>query len=113
MTPENATLIRDTKALIRESKHVKRAAGWADITEQLSTALERSEEIRESLEVKVQELAVQLDRALYDVAHPAYPKNPPLAHEPMPLPVLDDDDLADALERPFIADPEDEDNASS
>lgn len=108
MTPENATLLRDTKALIRESKHVKRAAGWADITEQLSIALERSEEIRESLEVKVQELAVQLDRALYDAS--AHVREAPSA--PEPLPVLDEDELADALERPFIADSEDEDNAS-
>lgn len=60
MSPQNEALIRDAKALVRESRHVKRAAGWADITAQLAAALERSEEIRESLEAKLQELASDL-----------------------------------------------------
>ena len=60
MSPENEALLRDARALVRESMHVKRAAGWADITAQLASALERSEDIRESLESKLQELASEL-----------------------------------------------------
>lgn len=60
MSPENEALLRDARALVRESMHVKRAAGWADITGQLAAALERSEAIRESLEAKLQELASEL-----------------------------------------------------
>lgn len=60
MSPENEVLLRDARALVRESRHVKRAAGWADITGQLAEALERSEAIRESLEAKLQELASEL-----------------------------------------------------
>ena len=53
MTPENTALVKDAVALVRESRHVKRAAGWADITHQLVTALERSEALREELEAKL------------------------------------------------------------
>lgn len=60
MTPENEALLRDARALVRESRHVKRAAGWADITNQLAAALEQSETVRESLETKLQELTMEL-----------------------------------------------------
>lgn len=79
VTPENDALIRDAKALVRESLHVKRAAGWADVALQLCTALERSETVRDSLEVKVQELTAQLARGQVPRAR---------AH---PLPYLDED----------------------
>lgn len=94
MTSDNDALIRDAKALIRESLHIKRAAGWADIANQLCTALARSEEVRESLETKVSELTVQLDRALYDAS--VHIRNAP--QTPEPLPIIDEDELADALE---------------
>lgn len=103
MTSDNDALIRDAKALIRESLHIKRAAGWADIANQLCTALARSEEVRESLETKVSELTVQLDRALYDAS--AHIRK---ASVPEPLPIIDDDDLADALELSTDSDSEDE-----
>lgn len=94
MTSSNDALVRDAKALVRESLHIKRAAGWADITGQLCTALIHSEEIRESLEAKVSELTVQLDRALYDAS--AHIRDAP--QTPEPLPIIDEDELADALE---------------
>lgn len=60
MTPENEALLRDVRVLMRDSMHVKRAAGWTDIVGQLVKALERSEAVRESLEAKLQELASDL-----------------------------------------------------
>lgn len=53
MTAENTALIKDAVALVRESRHIKRAAGWADITAQLCKALEASELERERLEAEI------------------------------------------------------------
>ena len=76
MTEANATLIHDAKVLIRESLHVKRAAGWGDFLNQFIAALEQSEARREELE---QQLALArrvlppTARAVYEeVRVPAY-----------------------------------------
>lgn len=60
MSPQNEALLRDVRILMRDSVHVKRAAGWKDIVDQLVAALEHSETVRESLEAKLQELASDL-----------------------------------------------------
>jgi len=69
MTPENSSLVKDATALVRESLHIKRAAGWADITGQLCKALEHSERVRELLEKRVQALESQLDRATFELSN--------------------------------------------
>ncbi len=56
MTPDNEALLKDARALVRESLHVRRAAGWADLSGQLIKALEHSEQERERLEAELAKL---------------------------------------------------------
>jgi uncharacterized protein YceH (UPF0502 family) len=67
MTPQTEALIRDANALVRESRHVKRAAGWADITGQLSDALAHSEAECEALQARTADLENRLDRLAYEL----------------------------------------------